>query len=149
MLECSLYLHFIRLFWNQILICLSVKWRRLARSMRRGRHRYLLILNSFSNSINCTLVYAVLDLFWLTPSVLHASSVMNKNNFFRKCWKFKCERNDEKFFFISKYFCIFFQLRDTEILWDGWKFFFHERRNLKFKSFEPFFLHFLRILSQP
>lgn len=76
-------LHFIRRFWNQILICLSVRWRRLARSIRRGRHKYLLTLNSFSNSISCTLVYAVLDLFWLTPvlsSLLVISSEM-KNHF--------------------------------------------------------------------
>lgn len=131
-------LHFILRFWNQILICLSVNWRRLARSIRRGRHKYLLILNSFSNSINCTLVYAVLDLFWLTPSFFVVSSVM-KNYFFRMSWKFKCD--DETVFFIRW-------------IWKMLYFFMHifpierwyremykkksskdEGKNLKFKSF--------------
>ena len=50
---------FIRRFWNQTLTWRSVRSSEAAISMRRGRQRYLLKWNSFSNSRSCVLVYAV------------------------------------------------------------------------------------------
>lgn len=51
-LVLSLYslFHFILLFWNQILIWFSVRFRLVAISIRLVRVRYLLKWNSFSNS---------------------------------------------------------------------------------------------------
>lgn len=48
---------FIRLFWNQILICLSVSVRWCDISIRRRRVKYLLMRNSFSNSSVCHRLY--------------------------------------------------------------------------------------------
>lgn len=56
----SSFFHFIRLFWNHILICLSVRFNMAASSIRLGRDIYLLKWNSFSNSNSCPRVYAVL-----------------------------------------------------------------------------------------
>lgn len=47
------FFHFIRLFWNQILICLSERQRVWAISIRRRLVRYLLKWNSFSSSRTC------------------------------------------------------------------------------------------------
>lgn len=44
------FFHFIRLFWNQILICRSVRQSACAISMRRRLVRYRLKWNSFSSS---------------------------------------------------------------------------------------------------
>lgn len=55
------FFHFIRLFWNQILICLSERQSEWAISIRRRLVRYLLKWNSFSSSRTCCRVYAVLD----------------------------------------------------------------------------------------
>lgn len=44
------FFDFMRRFWNQILICLSLRLRALAISMRRRRVMYLLKWNSFSSS---------------------------------------------------------------------------------------------------
>lgn len=44
------FFHFILLFWNQILICRSVRQSACAISMRRRRVRYRLKWNSFSSS---------------------------------------------------------------------------------------------------
>ena len=44
------FFSFIRRFWNQILICLSVRQRACEISMRRRRVKYLLNRYSFSNS---------------------------------------------------------------------------------------------------
>lgn len=44
------FFHFIRLFWNHILICLSVRHNAWAISIRLLRVRYRLKWNSFSNS---------------------------------------------------------------------------------------------------
>lgn len=60
----SSFFHFIRRFWNQILMCLSVKFNIAASSIRRGLEIYLLKWNSFSNSSNWPLVYAVLVLLF-------------------------------------------------------------------------------------
>ena len=55
----AVFLLFIRLFWNQILIWRSGTAGCLANWKRRGRIRYLLQENSFSISSSCTLFYAV------------------------------------------------------------------------------------------
>lgn len=52
----SSFFHFIRRFWNQILMCLSVKFSITASSTRRGREMYLLKRNSFSSSSSCARV---------------------------------------------------------------------------------------------
>lgn len=44
------FFHFMRLFWNQILICLSVRQSAWAISIRLLRVRYRLKWNSFSSS---------------------------------------------------------------------------------------------------
>ncbi len=59
LLLSSSFFHFMRRFWNQILMCLSVRLRVSASSTRRGREMYLLKRNSFSSSSSCALVYAV------------------------------------------------------------------------------------------
>lgn len=48
---------FILRFWNQILTCLSVRFRSLATSYLRSRERYILNRNSFSSSRVWCLVY--------------------------------------------------------------------------------------------
>lgn len=65
---CSFF-HFIRLFWNHILICRSVKFNACAISILLLLVRYLLKWNSFSNSSVWCLVYDVLDRFD-SPSLL-------------------------------------------------------------------------------
>ena len=55
----SSFFHFILLFWNHILMCLSVKFNIAANSIRLGLDMYLLKWNSFSNSSSWPLVYAV------------------------------------------------------------------------------------------
>lgn len=50
---------FIRLFWNQILTCVSLSCSAAAISIRLARVRYLLKWNSFSNSVNCLVVKLV------------------------------------------------------------------------------------------
>ena len=55
----SSFFHFIRLFWNHIFMCLSVKFNIAANSIRLGLDMYLLKWNSFSNSSSWPLVYAV------------------------------------------------------------------------------------------
>lgn len=57
--------HFIRRFWNHILICVSVSSKLDAISMRRVLVKYLLKWNSFSNSTSCRWV-KVNRFFWLT-----------------------------------------------------------------------------------
>lgn len=52
----SSFFHFMRRFWNQILMCLSVKFSITASSTRRGRDMYLLNKNSFSSSSSCARV---------------------------------------------------------------------------------------------
>lgn len=59
--------HFMRLFWNQILIWFSVNLRSLEISSLRARVRYLLKWNSFSSSTSCFWVKVNLRL-WLSPS---------------------------------------------------------------------------------
>lgn len=62
------FFHFILRFWNQILICLSVRPKAWAISIRRRLVRYRLKWNSFSSSRVWYLVYAVLERFvgsWL------------------------------------------------------------------------------------
>lgn len=56
LLLSSSFFHFMRRFWNQILMCLSVRLRVSASSTRRGREMYLLKRNSFSSSSSCALV---------------------------------------------------------------------------------------------
>lgn len=46
-------------FWNQILTCFSDRFRYVAISMRRSLERYMLEVNSLSNSKSCVLVKAV------------------------------------------------------------------------------------------
>ena len=65
---CSFF-HFMRRFWNHILICRSVKFSACAISILLLLVRYLLKWNSFSNSRVWCLVYEVLDLFD-SPSLL-------------------------------------------------------------------------------
>ena len=69
---CSFF-HFILRFWNQILICLSLKQRAWAISILRLRVKYRLKWNSFSNSSVWYRVYDVLCLLVspiaFTPSV--------------------------------------------------------------------------------
>lgn len=48
--------HFIRRFWNHILICVSVRSKLDAISIRRVLVKYLLKWNSFSNSTSCRCV---------------------------------------------------------------------------------------------
>ncbi|KAF3836511.1 hypothetical protein F7725_029069 [Dissostichus mawsoni] len=50
LLRSSSFFHFMRRFWNQILMCLSVRLRFSASSTRRGLEMYLLNRNSFSSS---------------------------------------------------------------------------------------------------
>lgn len=52
----SSFFHFIRRFWNQILMCLSVRFNMAASSILLGLEIYLLKWNSFSSSNNCPLV---------------------------------------------------------------------------------------------
>lgn len=52
----SIFLCFMRLFWNQIFTCVSLSWRLLAISVRLARVRYLLKWNSFSSSVSCLVV---------------------------------------------------------------------------------------------
>lgn len=59
---CSFF-HFMRRFWNQILICLSVKHSACAISIRLLLVRYRLKWNSFSSSNVWYRVYEVLCLF--------------------------------------------------------------------------------------
>lgn len=56
LLLSSSFFHFMRRFWNQILMCLSVRLRVSASSTRRGREMYLLKRNSFSSSSSWALV---------------------------------------------------------------------------------------------
>ena len=58
---------FIRLFWNQILTCVSLSWRAAAISIRRARVRYLLKWNSFSNSVSCLVVKLVRPVLLAPP----------------------------------------------------------------------------------
>ena len=61
------FFHFIRRFWNQILICLSLKQREWAISILLLRVKYRLKWNSFSNSRIWCRVYAVLCLLGSIP----------------------------------------------------------------------------------
>lgn len=58
---------FIRLFWNQILTCVSLSCRAAAISIRRALVRYLLKWNSFSNSVNCLVVKLVRPVLLAPP----------------------------------------------------------------------------------
>lgn len=75
----SSFFHFILLFWNQILICLSVKFNMAASSILRGREIYLLKWNSFSSSRSWPRVYAVLVL--LLSSSMGKWAPLKENNF--------------------------------------------------------------------
>ena len=68
--------HFIRLFWNHILICVSVRAKLDAISMRRVRVKYLLKWNSFSSSTSCRWVKVNL-FFWLTAVWLFISGLVS------------------------------------------------------------------------
>lgn len=57
------FFHFIRRFWNQILICLSVRQRAWAISILLRRVRYRLKWNSFSSSSVWKRVYVCLPRF--------------------------------------------------------------------------------------
>ena len=52
----SLFFIFIRLFWNQILMCFSERLKDLASSILRALVMYLLNKNSFSSSTCCLVV---------------------------------------------------------------------------------------------
>jgi len=52
----SIFLCFMRLFWNQIFTWVSLSWRVFAISIRLARVRYLLKWNSFSSSVSCLVV---------------------------------------------------------------------------------------------
>lgn len=53
------FFSFMRLFWNQIFICLSVSLNVRAKSIRLALFRYWLALNDSSRCMSCSLEYAV------------------------------------------------------------------------------------------
>ena len=53
------FFHLVRLFWNHIFTCVSVKLRDRARFSLSHTERYLVVLNLFSRATNCSYVNAV------------------------------------------------------------------------------------------
>ena len=74
------FLCFMRLFWNQIFTCLSVRLSCAASSARRSFVKKWLKWNSFSNSRSCFRVYAVLFLFPSVGRELHTLAGVTENN---------------------------------------------------------------------
>lgn len=80
------FFHFILRFWNQILICLSVRPRAWAISIRRLLVKYRLKWNSFSSSSVWYLVYAVRErlvgswLLWWPKRIRRKRKKGNKVN---------------------------------------------------------------------
>jgi len=64
-LKNSTDLHFVRLFWNQVLTWASVILRVLASAARSAEARYFCLWNRFSSSAICSLVNEVRGFFLL------------------------------------------------------------------------------------
>ena len=82
--------HFIRLFWNQILIWFSVNLRSLEISSLLALVKYLLKWNSFSSSTSC---------FWVNVNLrlwLSASSLVSKDSVFLGGFEFTLPAKKEK-----------------------------------------------------
>ena len=59
------FFHFVRLFWNQIFICVSVKFKDNAKFSLSQTDKYLVDLNLFSSATSCSYVKAVRALLGL------------------------------------------------------------------------------------
>lgn len=61
------FFHLVRLFWNQIFICVSVRFKDRARFSLSQTDKYLVVLNLFSRATNCSYVNAVLARLGFPP----------------------------------------------------------------------------------
>lgn len=58
-----IYLHFVRLFWNQVFTCASVIFSDFANAARSADAKYFCLWKRFSSSAICSLVKLVLGFF--------------------------------------------------------------------------------------
>lgn len=91
------FLHFILLFWNQVLTCVSLRSSEDASSMRSGTERYFFSANLDSSPSSCTSVKTVRSLrflFWRFPRFVRwflQSSGVSGGNWIEKVHIISCK----------------------------------------------------------